>query len=664
MKNKHLSQFIIIQLITILLTIGASDQLLSQNKAAVKWFEKGQKINDLDQKVTFYLKATMLDPSFAEAYYNLALTYENKGQLEKAHQFLGRALISRPNDLDNQLRLKIVYEMGVIQRKLGRYRDAKESLLGALNLVNKKDTKLTILSELGHVLIQIGNYDEAIVRYKQAAQLDPKNSSYQQSIEEAERLKQIDLYYSKGVQFLRERQFQKAIRHFEKALSLDKNFKDTKEKLNKAKKELLALQENERAWRAEYGPEAFSLVSKEERNKELGKKLEASMKKSEAKRKILSTNPAEISYQKGLLYLQNEQWEKAIKSFEVALSITPDYMDAEQQLQLAQLGLEQSTRNRILERYYNEGISLLNSQKWVKAIIAFEKVLELGPNYEDVELKLKQAQDGLEKEGVEIAKQRYYEQALLAFNDKDWVPAVTLFEKLQKLDANYKDTNEKLASAQVQLEESTQDHDIVKLYQQGEDALKSKDWLKAVIAFGKIEMINPYFRDVKKHLSQARDELNRRTKLMSNQASNSDPKRLSGFAWLLIGGGFIVPIIGIFILGPSLRGRLYLFLGLHDKASKLYLHLVDKGTISDRLLLALLHLYLLENRRDELVIKIYERTLRLNLGLDKKKKDEVSAVVTQHYIKNWELDAKAIATKLDEYLKKETDELAKITNGQ
>lgn len=664
MKLMNITRIMIIGLAAISFVIGGSGQLLSQNKAALKWFEKGQKTNDLDQKLNFYMKATTLDPSFTEAYYQLALTYEKKEQLDKARQFLGRALISRPNNLDNELRLKIVYEMGVIQRKLGRYRDAKESLLGALNLVNKRDMQLAILNELGTVLIQIGAYDDAIVRYKQAIKLDPENSDYQEGIQEAERLKQIDQYYMKGIQSLRERQFQKAITNFERVLSLDENFKDATDKLNEAKQELSALQENEREWHTEYEPESFSLYSKEERKKELDEKLVTTMKSAEVKQKASLTNPAEASYQKGLAYLKNKQWEKAMKSFEVALSITPDYMDAEAQLKIAQRGLEKSTSNRILDRYYREGLSLLDDKKWVKAIIAFEKVIELEPNHQDAKIKLKQAQNGLEKQGAETAKQRYYEQASMAFNDKDWVSAEMLFEKLQELDAHYRDVGKKLAFIRVQLEESSQDRDLIKLYQEGEEALKKEDWLKAVIAFGKAEMINPTFRDVKMNLAKARAELDKQSKLTENKIYRADQKNIGKVVGLLIGGGFVLPIIGVLIFGPSLRGRLYLFLGLHDKSSKLYLHLVDKGTISDKLLLALLHLYLIENRRDELAIKIYERALRLNLGLDKKKKGEVSSIVAHYYIKNWELNARAIDAKLEECIKRETEDLAEIAIEQ
>ncbi|MBN1351736.1 tetratricopeptide repeat protein [candidate division KSB1 bacterium] len=627
---------------------------ISQNKEAIKWFDKGKKASKLDQKITFFLKATTIDPSYTEAYYQLALAYKSDGQLDKARQFLGRALISRPNYMKSDIRLKIVYEMGVIQHKLGQLRDAKKSLVGALNLDGEKKDKLAVLDELGQVLIETGEYDLAITYYSQAARLDPKNSQYTTQIENARRLKEIDHFYAQGIQSYRERRFQRAIANFEKVLALDENFKDAPDKLKESKHALATQKENEKEWRSKYGSNLTGLYSEDERRREIGKNLETTIKKADDTRSMTFANPSEASYHQGMAYLEEQQWEKAIQAFEFVVSISPGFLDTEEQLKKAQIGLQNSTQERILERYYEEGISLLESRQWVKSIIAFEKVLRLDPKHSYAKTRLKEAQEELKLEGAEAAKKRYYEQAMAAYYYKDWVLAVTLFEKLRNLDPKYKDVDEKLTFAQSQIDKWKQNQEWVQFYKQGEDALNGKRWLDAVIAFGKAEMLNPSYRDVKIKLLKAQDELTRQASSGTAQPPSTSVKiRMIGF-WVLLVLGIIGPVIGIFIFGPSLRGRFLLVMGLHDRASKLYAQLIEKGTISDKLLMALLNLYMSQNRQDDLAIKIYERALRLNLGLDEKQKEEIITYVAQYYIQNWESDAREIDQRLEESLKTES----------
>lgn len=660
MKKSYAYRNLIIASFAFLLIISFSKNLTAQNKAAQKWFEKGRKSENGDQKLTFFQKAITQDPSFTEAYYNLALVYKEKGQLEKARQFLGRALLSRPNNLKNDLRLNIVYEMGVVKHKLGQLQDAKKSLLGALNLKCTKKNKVAILNELGQVLIEIGEYDAAILRYKQAKAIDSKNSVATEGIRKAERLKDINKYYSKGVQFLRDHRFQNAITKFEKVLELDENFKDANEKLEQARNEYATQRENENEWQLKYGDEFTNLQSKEERQKKLGMKLGATIERDDNNQRTALSNPAEASYQQGLQCLKNQEWDSAIKSFELTLSITPDFMDAESLLKKAKYGFETNTRSRILNQFYQEGISLLQHREWVKAVIAFEKVLDLNAGHQNAKQKLKEAQNSLDKEGFEIAKKRYYEQAMSAYNSGNWMQVVMLLEKLQKLDTYYKDINEKLTFARSQIDKWKQDSEWERFYQEGEAAFQKKDWVRAVIAYGKAEMLNSNYRDVQIKLLMSQDELHQHSNAGGRLASKPNLRYRIKESWWVILVGFLIPICGIYIFGPSLRGRFYLFLGLHDKASDLYLKLLTKGTISDKLLLALLNLYLLENRRDELAIKIYERTLRLNLGLDEKVKEEVSVIVSQHYIKNWRNDTSAINKKIDDYIKTESKNLAKV----
>jgi tetratricopeptide (TPR) repeat protein len=98
----------------------------SQNKAAEKWYLQGQKASQSDEKVTYYQKAIALDPSYTEAYYELGVIYDQKAQSDQAMHYLGRALFSRPGNISDELRFKIVLQIGQVQTKLNRHREARE----------------------------------------------------------------------------------------------------------------------------------------------------------------------------------------------------------------------------------------------------------------------------------------------------------------------------------------------------------------------------------------------------------------------------------------------------------------------------------------------------------------------------------------------------------
>ncbi|MDZ7261824.1 MAG: tetratricopeptide repeat protein, partial [candidate division KSB1 bacterium] len=627
----------------------------AQEKAS-DWFQKGAQASDLDQQIACYQKAIELDPSYTEAYYNLGFAYERKGQLDKALQSFGRALLSRPNKLDSELRLKIVYELGIIYKKSGRYEEARESLSGALNLASKDETKIDILFQLGQVNVRLGAYDEAINQFKEALRLKPQNASQlNEAIKEAQRLKEIDSYYQAGVNYIQNRAFQKAITALEKVLELDANFKDAQQKLNQAKEGLLAQQKNEQEWQRIQSQELVTEPIKFQN-------LEKNFAPAEESKKIEAPQQLEALYTQGLTYLENKNWEQAISAFERLLSLSPDYKETTRWLDQARKGLEYDLRAHLLIQYYNEGLAEFRKRDWVQAIIAFEKVRNIDPNYRDVAEKLRQAQRRLDQEGEEVAKLRYYNQGMLAIKKNDWINAVTLFERLVEIDPDYKDARQRLEEARAVLENKIVSSEAVQLYNEGMNWLAQKEWLKALIAFEKARILAPEYKDIQDKLVEARTELKRKEEALLEEQKVKQRKKI---IWVLMGAVLtlvVVPVVGVFVFLPSIKAQLYLALGKKEKASQLYEHLLATGNVSDKLCLSLCNLYLLENRRDEAAIKLYERVLRLNLIPEAQKKDELSTIVTQYYVNKWRIDTRAIEAVIEEALNKETSEVNEVTS--
>jgi len=120
----------------------------------------------------------------------------------------------------------------------------------------------------------------------------------------------------------------------------------------------------------------------------------------------------------------------------------------------------------------------------------------------------------------------------------------------------------------------------------------------------------------------------------------------------------ISPVI-LYFISPGFRGRIFLLLGKHNQGQKVYEKLLDSGGMSDQLCLSLLHIYLIENRKDTLAVKVYERALRLNLLKDKNKQDLISQMVVQHHLDGWENEIQKVETKMQKSLFSELEAISK-----
>lgn len=628
-------------LITLLGSIVLAGALYPQSKAAKKWYDKGEKAGKSTEKVTYFKKAISLDPSFTEAYYKLGLVYQKDNKLNDAMKYLGRALFSRPSNLENSLRLKIVFEIGKIQFKLKSYHESKKSFLGALNLTESESQRIAVLQELSEVLIADEAYDDAVTRLKQAIQLDPKNKiRYEQRIKQTRQLKDIDQIYQAGAQFVKSRQFKKAIAKFEKVLTLDASFKDTQDQLTAAHKELATIQQREKAYHS-------SLIDPPSRSssREMASKITSYRENSPGANRD-AENLEESIFAKGMEQVKNKEWEAALKSFESVLSMNPQNSEAAEQKKLVLAAFEKSMQERLVSRYYNQGVKYLRRKKWVQAIIAFEKVLTLNSRHSAAKRSLQRAQTGLEERGSQTAKQHYYDQGMQAIEDEDWILAESIFGKLMKLDEDYLDTRAHKQIVTENVARLNKNADLLKQYQAGEYFFRRGKWQEAVQAFEKVTAQNANFHDVQLQLQFARERFEK-----SNQSTHKPSVPLTSLSFInYLGIGavllLIIPVLVLFF-NRGVRGRVYIFLGQQDRAVKLYENLVDNGSMSDRLCLSLLHLFIIENRQDALAIKIFERALRLHLLVDKNRQDEVSAIVTRYYLGTWEKEVQQIDQKIE-----------------
>lgn len=115
----------------------------------------------------------------------------------------------------------------------------------------------------------------------------------------------------------------------------------------------------------------------------------------------------EARYNLGIAYLNDEQFKEAIPEFEAVIQLDPDYIDAHCGLSRAYLEINDLD----------------------KAEISTLAALKLNPDYPSV------------KDLSESIKTTYYENGITLLESKNYQKAIITFQKVVLLDSNYKDTN-------------------------------------------------------------------------------------------------------------------------------------------------------------------------------------------------------------------------------
>jgi tetratricopeptide (TPR) repeat protein len=299
-----------------------------------------------------------------------------------------------------------------------------------------------------------------------------------------------------------------------------------------------------------------------------------------------------------------------------------------------------AARNEKLEKAYAAGQAALRAQQWMQAIAAFESVVASDRNYRDARQRLVEAQNGLEREATNPLAARYYVEGVTAMNRDDLNAALAALKKAHRLNPSYRDVAGLIAEIESKLQQqppagfasSVQDS----LYRTGLAALNRGDWVQAVIAFEKTQLLQPDYRDVAERLAQARVQLEKSGSRASLAKNSSGLFFFGGVLAALI----VVPLAGAFILSPAARARLHLLRGDYAAATKVYENYLSRHPARLKFYPVLANLYLLQSRRDEHAMKIYKAILHFNLATPHR--EELSVIVAQKYLTEGRTDSDAI----------------------
>lgn len=535
---------------------------LSAQTTSSDWFRKGLDAASDAERAQAFERAVEIDPNYIEAYFYLGLAYKNAARFDAAEIALGKAYYKNPYALNDDIKIRILLELGTVQTMLGKKGDARETFLTARNLAGGgPELKGKVLYELGRIYLQLEQYEAAIEELQHGKTLLSQNSSlFDKAIAEARQKKSIHDKYMKGLSLLQTRRYGEAVAVFQSVAALQADFKDVQSKLEEARR----------------GTQASA---------------------QPARRATARPDPP-----------PRAQPEKTV--------------------------VDEVARN------YRRGLAALQKREWQAAIRALTAVSQSRRDYENVQALLKRARTALLAEtAMEEKSKQLYENGMTHIAAREWRAALTAFKELRNLNPGYKDVDAELTKIKIALTEKQTTVAIDSAYQSGLLALQNGDWLQAVVAFERVGMQQAGYMDVSRKLADAKFNLARKTGQATRKKSASSSNTI-----LWVGATvalFLLPAIWALIFIPGLRAHLLLLQGQYQRAAEIYEQILEKRPEKVKLYPILANIYLLEDRRDEASIKIFEAILKLNMLTNKR--DEITSLVANYYMRNKRTDGRAIA---------------------
>ncbi len=600
----------------LLVATGASPTFAqSQNKNAIEWFNKGIREKEAQAKISDYKKAVELDAHFTEAYYNIGLVYKQLRDYENAETYLDQARSARKSNVSFKLASRIAYHLAICQKQLGKLAQAEETLLAARKIAKDRAIQSQISFELGRVYYRMGRYAEALATLREGQQKFKDKSSFFQNligiIETEERVSAIETRVEQAIKRGDYVQAEALVRQIQ-ALTPDR-------KGLAEKRALIDSLVNSRA-RQQFLQDMHALAQKQAAEGDL---------------------------------------EAAVNSYATLAQNAPADAAIEAELAAVKSAYEKAQADQRLQEELAAGQKALDDKNWTRAIIAFENVLEIDPQQEEAQAKLKEANRRLESQSKETIARQYYLDGVAAMKRKDLRGALASLEKVNTLLPNYKDTRKLIERLRAAQEKSgapatmTSNEYFKSLYDQAVSSMGKEEWMQAVLALEKLRLLAPQDNNVLNLLIQAKEKLN------TTKAPGAGPNTglaLNNVAYLggAVAALIVLPVFGFLIFAPTSRARFHYLRGHYVKAATVYERMLARHPERLKYYATLANIYLILGRNDDRALRVFRMLLDLNLA--KNIHPQINTMLSQKYLSD--------GRKEDEAIKMLENELKDIQDTQ
>jgi serine/threonine protein kinase len=250
--------------------------------------------------------------------------------------------------------------------------------------------------------------------------------------------------------------------------------------------------------------------------------------------------------------MKANNWEDVINNLNGIIELNPDYKDSQELLEQARQALERENTRQFIVTRYNEGLAHFEAERWAEAIVAFQEVQRLSPNYEQVEQLVAEAERfsnptllqrlsqtlpknawwrwGLVTVGVVAIVIMFfafntgneatgggndsgeqlkalYEQAQLAIEDGDTGQAIILLEQILAQNPDYADAAELKRDLELALTPTATPlptitptptaNPVIAMLEEAQEAIELEQWSEAIDILQKIRSAQPQFEEAR-----------------------------------------------------------------------------------------------------------------------------------------------------------------------
>jgi len=351
-----------------------------------------------EQAINKFTRALSLDPNHTDAYVWRSDAYIQLGQYQQTIEDCTQIISIDPDNIPAYVR------RGFARLSLEEYQQSLEDSNRAISLIsltfNQTDTNSWLsqaYAQQGDAHQSLGNSNEAIENYQKSLDIVP-NDDLRAKLDALNNAKNhlFDQYFNQGITLVNQGNYsQEAIEQFTRALSLNPNHADAYvwrgyvyHCLNKHQQ---ALDDWNQAIRLNPN-DANTYCNRATAYNDLKNYEQALNDSNQAIR--LNPNHVTAYYNRAFAQMELGEYQQAIDDCKEAIRLNPNHVAVHQHLTNAKNRLfEQyhvnahqhltnltNTENRLYEQYFNQGITLINQEKYQQAIEQFTKALTLNPN--------------------------------------------------------------------------------------------------------------------------------------------------------------------------------------------------------------------------------------------------------------------------------------------
>ena len=213
------------------------------------------------------------------------------------------------------------------------------------------------------------------------------------------------------------------------------------------------------------------------------------------------------NYSAALAAKNNGNLTGALVLFEQVRGKKPDYKDVEKQIAEINASLVSGSQKQALATLWEQAQSYERAGNLEMALASYESLLKLEGSHAEARAKHENLKQQLEKKQLNETLEREYGIGLTALRNRDWTRATLAFEKVLSTDANYKDARSRLNEAQKALDRESKDTIVARYYAEGVSAMNRGDLGGALVALEKVSKINAQYRNTASLLKQIEQSL-------------------------------------------------------------------------------------------------------------------------------------------------------------